>query len=470
MGLRINTNSASLNAIRQQRSGKKLLNSAFQKLSSGLRINSAADDAAGLAISTRFTSQTRGLNQAIRNASDGVSLVQTAEGALSSVTDNLQRIRELSIQAANGTLNDQDRGAIQAEIDQLTSEIERIGETTTFNGKKLLDGTSGLQNFQVGANARQTIGIGPIDARASRLGAAAISEGATIDASGVQDGELEINGVGIRATQAGDDQVSTAQNAGSAIAVAAAINDSAEATGVTATVNATEVEGQAAQGGTLDTNNRLVINGETITGFDVNADDAGDGLVDAINTVSARTGVTAARNEDGGIDLTAEDGRNIDIQTTGDAANITGLQQGTTTGTVTLSSDDQFTIAGTDPLDAGLQAGIVGVTADEAVTAVDVTSVRGANQAIDIIDRALGQVGSVRSGLGAIQNRLESTIGNLTNVSQNVQAANSRIADADFAEQTAGLVRAQILQQANISVLAQANVSNQSALSLLGGA
>ena len=179
--MRINTNTRSLNAIRQQNSTQKLLGKAFQRLSSGLRINQAADDAAGLAISSRFTSQTRGLNQAIRNANDGISLVQTAEGALSSVTDNLQRIRELSIQAANGTLNDQDRGAIQAEIDQLTSEIERIGETTTFNGKKLLDGTSGLQNFQVGANARETITVGSVDARASTLGAAAMAPERVLD-------------------------------------------------------------------------------------------------------------------------------------------------------------------------------------------------------------------------------------------------------------------------------------------------
>lgn len=468
--MRINTNTKSLNAIRQQNQNKKLLGLAFQKLSSGLRINSAADDAAGLAISNRFTAQTRGLNQAIRNANDGISLTQTAEGALQSVTDNLQRIRELSIQAANGTLNDADREAIQAEISQLGSEIERIGETTTFNGKKLLDGSGGPQSFQVGANSRETITVGSVDARASRLGSAAFADGTQIDPSGIDAGELEINGVEIRATQDVDDPLSSTGNDRSAIAVAEAINDSSANTGVTAQVNATQVEGQAIQGGTLDTDNRLVINGETISGIDVNADDAQGNLVDAINSVTDRTGVVASRTEGGEIQLEAQDGRNIDIQTTGNADQITGLTDGTTTGTVTLSSDEQFTIEGVDPLDAGLQAGIAGVTDSRAVDTIDVTTVEGANRGIEIADRALSQVSSIRSKLGAVQNRFESTISNLSSVSENIQASNSRIRDADFAAQSANLVKQQILDQANIAVLAQANASNNSALQLLGGA
>lgn len=468
--MRINTNTNSLNAIRQQRNNQNQVQKTFARLASGLRINQAADDAAGLAISNRFQSQFRGLNQAIRNAGDGISLVQTAEGALDSVTGNLQRIRELSIQAANGTLTDSDRQSIQSEIDQLSSEIQRVGETTTFNGRPLLDGSSGPQSFQVGANADETITVDAIDARAERLGAAAVVDGASIDPSGIQGGELSINGVGVRATVASDDPLSSTQNAGSAIAVAAAINDSAAATGVEATVEAAVVEGEAAGGGALDTDNRLVINGETIAGVEVGQGDAGDGLLDAINAVSDRTGVVARRNEDGGLTLRAEDGRNIDVQTTGDAAASTGLAQGTTTGTVTLSSDEQFTVAGADPADAGVEAGIVGVTADRAVDSIDVTTVEGANEAIRIADRALEQVGSIRSELGAVQNRFESTIQNLANVSQNVQSANSRIADADFAEETSNLIRRRLLEQANISVLAQANASGQTALRLLGGA
>ncbi|MCA9540044.1 MAG: hypothetical protein KC620_14200 [Myxococcales bacterium] len=469
MGLQINTNLSSLNAQRQQRTHDALLQKAFARLSSGLRINSAADDAAGLAISNRFTSQTRGLNQAIRNAGDGISLVQTAEGALSSVTENLQRIRELSIQAANGTLTDADRQAIQSEIDQLGEEIGRVSDTTTFNGKRLLDGSGGAQRFQVGANANETIRVGAIDARPQRLGADASLTGAQIDPSGLQAGELSINGVAIRPTQATDDTVSSAGNARSAIAVAAAINDASAATGVTAQVNATVVEGQAIGGGALDTNNTLTINGETISSVQVNPDDAGDGLIEAINAVSDRTGVTAVRNADGALTLTAEDGRNIDVQTTGNAAAITGIAAGTTTGTVSLSSEQQFTVAGADPLDAGFAPALAGVTGANAVSTIDVTTVDGANRALDIVDRALGQVSDTRSRLGALQNRFESTISNLANVSENVQAANSRIADADFAEEIANLVRERILNQANVSVLAQANSSQRSALALLGG-
>jgi flagellin len=469
MALTINTNTRSINANRQLRQGNQVLNKVFQQLSSGLRINQAADDAAGLAISSRFTSQIRGLNQAVRNASDGVSLVQTADSALASTGENLQRIRELSIQAANGTLTDADRQAIQSEVDQLTEEIGRVADTTTFNGQRVLDGSFQRASFQVGANANETIGVPGADTRTERLGAAAVATSGAIDPSGLQAGELTINGVDVRATQATDDTLSTANNTGSAIAVAAAINDVSEDTGVTATVNATEVEGGAVGGGQLDSNNQLIINGESISGFAVQSDDAGGGLVDAINAVADRTGVTASRTADGTVALTAQDGRNIDVQTTGNADTITGLAAGTTTGTVTLTSDEQFTIGGASPGDAGLQAGIEGVRTSEAVASVDVSTVQGANRSLSVIDRALGQVSAQRSTFGALQNRFESTINNLTNVSENLAAANSRIRDADFAERSSQLVQRQIIQQANIAVLSQANVSQQSALTLLNG-
>lgn len=467
--MRINSNIPAQNALRPQSRTQTDLQKTFARLASGLRINQAADDAAGLAISSRFTAQTRGLDQAIRNANDGISLVQTAEGALQSVTDNLQRIRELSVQAANGTLTDADRESIQAEIGQLSSEIQRIGETTTFNGRPLLDGGAGPQRFQVGAQANETITVGAIDARASRLGATAQRTGVTIDPSGVAAGELSIDGVAIRATVASDDPLSSTQNTGSAIAVAAAVNASSAVTGVEATVNAAEVAGDSAGGGRLDGDNRLVINGEAIVSVEVGAGDAGDELLDAINAVSDRTGVVARRNEDGGLTLRAEDGRNIDVQLTGDAGEITGLAAGTTTGTVTLTSDEQFAVAGADPLDAGFAAGLVGVTTATAVETIDVRSVAGATRGIEVADRALGQVGEIRARLGAVQNRFESTISNLANVSQNAKAANSRIADADFAEETAKLVRQRLLGEASISVLGQANVSGQIALRLLGG-
>lgn len=469
MATRINTNLSSLVALNQLRSGQQARFNTFQRLASGSRINSAADDAAGLAISSRFESQIRGLNQAVRNANDGISYTQVAEGALSSTTDNLQRIRELSIQAANGTLTDSDRQSIQAEIDQLSGEITRIGETTTFNGQPVLDGSRGNQQIQVGAGPRETIALPNIDGRSDTLGRAAetTSQG-NIDANGIEAGELSINGVDIRATQASDDTLSTADQQGSARAVAAAINDSADQTGVTATVNETEVSGGNIGGGTLDSTNTLTINGETITGVNVQGGDAGEELIGAINAASEDTGVTASRNANGGIDLTAADGRNIDVQTTGTASAITGLNNGTTTGSVTLTSEQQFTVGGTAPGDTGFTAGVEGIRPDNAVTSIDVTTQQGANDALRVVDRALEQVSSTRSELGALQNRFNSTINNLSNVVENASAANSRIADADFAAETSRSVREAILEQAQISVLAQANTSNRSAFALLG--
>lgn len=469
MTLRINSNKESLNSLNSLQRNQGLLNKAFQRLSSGSRINSAADDAAGLAITQRFTSQVRGLSQAIRNASDGVSLTQTADAALGSSEDALQRIRELSVQAANGTLTDGDRESIQAEVGQLQDELDRIGGSTTFNGRKLLDGTAGNQSFQIGANANETVTAPTFDARAGSIGRAAVATGGAISATGLQNGELSVNGIAIRATVAVDDTASSTQNTGSAIAVSRAINDSTRLTGVTATANATRVTGGAAQGGQLDSNNTLSINGFAFTSVDVNAADGGGGLVDSINAASDETGVTATRNVAGGIDLRAQDGRNIDVQATGNAATISGLSSGTTTGTVTLTSDSQISVAGTQPADAGLAAGLYGVRADSSVANIDVSTVDGANNALQTVDRALAQIGQSRSRYGALQNRFEGTISNLSNVVENTSAARSRIADADYGQEAANLIRARILGQANISVLAQANVSSQIALRLLAG-
>lgn len=468
MGLFINTNVASINAQRSLSRSSGDLGRSFQRLSSGLRINSARDDAAGLAVASRMTSQLRGLNQAVRNANDGVSFAQTADSALGSTSENLQRIRELAVQAGNGTLTDSDRGAIQSEIDQLTEEIDRVAGTTTFNGQKILDGSFQGRSFQVGANANESIRVEGTDARSQRLGEAAATTSAQIDPSGIDAGELSLNGVAIRATQAGDDTASSTQNQGSAIAVAAAINGQTGSTGVTATVNATEVTGAAVGGGDLDSNNQLLINGTAITSVTVSAGDAGDDLIDAINAAAEDTGVTASRDVNGGVALRAEDGRNVDVQTTGNAGNITGLAAATTTGTVTLTSEDAFDIGGADPADAGFAAGLVGVNRSASLESIDVGTQEGASRALDVVDRALAQVNGSRSQFGALQNRFESSISNLSNISENLSAANSRIADADFATESANLSRQLILQQANISVLAQANASNASALTLLG--
>lgn len=469
MGISINHNARGVGSAGPLAKAQKGLQKTLAKLSSGLRINQAADDAAGLAIATRFSSQIRGLNQAMRNSNDGISVVQTAEGALNESTNIAQRMRELSIQASNGTLNDQDRKAIQSEMDQLNDELGRIAGTTTFNGKKILDGSLSGLTVQTGPNAgdRTTIPFG--DARPTSLGRGATVSGGGIDASGIDAGELTINGVDIRASLATDDPHSTTANEGSAIAVAAAINASSDETGVEATVEAAEVSGAEAGGGTLDENNQLIINGETISGVDVQANDADDALVDGINAVSEQTGVTASLNADGGIDLTAADGRNIEVQTTGNAAAISGISAGVTTGTVTLSSRESIVVEGADPADAGLAAGTTSPSVDESLSTVDVTTQPGAENAIDTIDRALSDLVSQRASLGAAHNRLESTVSNLGNVAENLSAARSRIMDADYAKQSSERVLGMIRERAGIAVLAQAQASNQVALALLNG-
>ena len=228
---------------------------------------------------------------------------------------------------------------------------------------------------------------------------------------------------------------------------------------MTATVNDTSVSGNSVQGGTLDSANALTINDVTITGFDA-ADDGGDSLINAINAQSESTGVVASRNVDGNVDLTASDGRNIAVEATGNAAQITGLDTSVTTGTVTLQSDASFTVAGTDPGAANLTAGTQGISSNTAVDSVDVTSQSGAEDAIARIDRAIEQVSSRRAGLGAMQNRLESTINNLSVASENSQIAQSRIQDADFAKEAAELLRQRILER-RVSLAGQANISQQ---------
>lgn len=286
MALYVNTNVSSLNAQRQMMSSGNTLDTAYERLSSGLRINSAKDDAAGLQISNRLTSQINGLNQAVRNANDGISLAQTAEGALDETTNMLQRIRTLAIQSANGSNTAEDRVALQQEVAQLASELDRVADDTTFGGQSLLNGTyEGV--FQIGADSNQTISF-------------SLSSSNTTNAAG---GGFKVSGMST-GLQAADLTVSTADNAQSMI---------------------------------------------------------------------------------------------------------------------------------------------------------------------DIVDNMIAAVDSKRAELGAIQNRFSSTINNLSNISENVSASRSRIRDTDFAQETARLTSAQILQQASSTILAQANQRPQTALSLLGG-
>lgn len=610
----INTNIASLNAQRNLNKSQGQLSVALSRLSSGLRINSAKDDAAGLAISERFTTQIRGLNQAVRNANDGISLAQTAEGALGEAGNALQRIRELAIQSANSTNSNSDRTALNAEASQLLAEIQRNASTTSFNGQKILDGSFSTAQFQVGAQANETISFGISGATTNVLGAYQASGSAvTTTAFDGTAAAFSINGTAVGASAATS---AAGVTVGSATAKVTAINSVTNDTGVSASATTT-LTGIAPVSGQSLNNGDLTINGIDIGSVarDASAVTQASNAVTAINAVSNQTGVTAAHNTStGAITLTAADGRDITLDSSSvalatdvynatgldanDGANptgnttqlltvhtdalvaasgaaetagagdillgdtfsiegtiyeyvsqsadatgtntavvvaigatedtvataiataINGLDGATTTvtaavatnvvtltnslvgaatlayagtydndagaqtaisgialgtdsadavdnvtgGTLTLSSDENFTITGTALADAGLAS--ASPTLSQLDT-VDISTVAGANSAISILDGALAQVTTIRSDLGAIQNRFESTVANLSATSENLSAARSRVLDADFAAETAQLTRAQILQQAGVAILSQANSLPQLVLSLL---
>ncbi|WP_396957950.1 flagellin [Nitrosomonas sp.] len=484
----INTNIASLNAQRNLNSSQGLLNTALERLSSGLRINSAKDDAAGLAISERMTSQIRGLNQAVRNANDGISLAQTAEGALAEATNNLQRMRELAVQSANATNSASDRAALQAEVSQLAAEINRVATQTEFNGQKLLDGSFTSKSFQIGANAGQTIDIASItDARTASLG------GHTLTADGLITGNVvtAASGAvtnGVTAATAATNFTITTANGGttssitysadaSAADIASAINSAASGVGVTATATNSTTLSNISHAGNVT----FQLNGQAVSATIADQNDLGS-LVSAINGVSGTTGVTATFTSNGAknsITLSTTDGRNINLQdyaNDGDATAAvnfggTTLTEGATvsavkTGTISLSSS-KGAISTANASNQVFAGAGVNNSSFTSAAAVDISSVAGAQSALATIDAALAQVNSGRADLGAIQNRFSSVVANLHTTSENLSASRSRIQDTDFAAETAALTRAQILQQAGVAMLAQANALPNNVLSLL---
>ncbi len=462
----ISTNVMSLNAQRNLNTSGSGLATALQRLSSGMRINSAKDDAAGLAISERMTGQIRGLNQAGRNANDGISLAQTAEGGLGTITNNLQRIRELAVQSANATNSASDRAALQTEASQLIAEIDRVASTTDFNSVSLLDGTFTSQQFQVGANANQTISVASIaSARTNDLGAsyaASVTSG-VVTANAIDAGDLIINGVTLGAVGTND-----------ASTLATAING-LSGTGVTASANSLTVSGGTT--GTTAGTGTLTINGTTTGTITLGTTAATNrtAVVNGINGVSGATGVTAV--DDGtGVDLVSADGSNVTHSFTQASGTFTATTTGvaaaaTTRSTVSLSTTSSGGIALTTTgtiADTGFSAATTGSTlSGTSIANTDLSTVAGANAAILSADSALDAINSSRATLGAIQSRFESVVSNLSVTAENLSAARSRIQDADFASETAALTKGQILQQAGISILSQANSQPQLVLSLL---
>ncbi len=520
MASTINTNILSLNSQRNLNKSQGALAKSLQRLSSGLRINSAKDDAAGLAISSRMTSQIKGLNQAARNANDGISLAQTAEGALSQTGDLLQRMRELSVQSSNASNSASDRAALQAEVNQLKQEIDRVSDTTEFNGLKLLDGSFTSQSFQVGANSNQVINVsvegsattdlqdnrvdGTNDSAASGTTSVQAAAASAVSANGIAAQTLTISG-----SLGKVDDLSVAANT-SAFDIAASITAREAESGVTASA-INEINLSAASSGTVSfdlytgdgsasdstkvTVTATVGASGTLTAFDE--------LASEINKKSGTTGINAEVTVDGSLKLTERTGKDIaiddftnsndgtivvaayakddangnDVVLTASSATLTGsggtaTDSTRTTGRIALHSAATYTVTSTVGSGGSVFANTASgdLTGSEAkkLNTVDISSVDGAQNAINIIDSALSQVNSFRADLGAVQNRFEATITSLQTTSENLSAARSRIQDTDFAAETANLTRAQILQQAGTAMLAQANQVPQGVLSLLG--
>ncbi|WP_018078502.1 flagellin [Thiobacillus denitrificans] len=517
----INTNIASLNTQRNLGTSQSALNTSIQRLSSGLRVNSAKDDAAGLAISERMTSQIRGLNVAARNANDGISLAQTAEGALGKVGDMLQRVRELAVQSANASNSADDRKALNAEAGQLLSEIDRVAKQTEFNGLKLLDGSFTLQAFQVGANAGETIDVAGIaNAQISALGSwTSVDTPAAPVAGAAPTGTGYVAGTTATATdsvasgayvQAASDNAADAFQfkIDGAIASDRLVGDASAAnlqTDIAAFV--------AASGGAYTLAGTVAGGDLVITKADGTDMAIATSFSNAVGSTTAAAGTTSAGtfggagfvgNHTGGTPASGGtpgtfsaltgtaftiNGENIEVGAATDAATrladlttainaktgATGVQASVAGGALTLTSiggSGNIDIAGSGAVteQTGLTAGTNAATPGSAQTGfatLDISTVAGANNAMKAMDAAINSVNSARGTLGAVQSRFENAIGNIQVTAENLQGARSRIIDADFAAETASLTRGQILQQAGTAMLAQANSLPNNVLSLL---
>ena len=622
MALSINTNIASLTAQRNVTKTQGTLNKSLERLSSGLRINSAKDDAAGMAISNRFVAQIKGLDQAVRNANDGISLLQTSEGGMQEVTTILQRMRELAVQASNDTNSASDRASLQGEMDQLYSEIDRIAGSTQFNGINLLDGSGGSKSFQIGANSGQTISVALNSVKAKDLnlngysalgslnsgrvstvstagltingtdigiaggdtakdaaaainaktgntgvtasaynaykgqgGVSGITSGLTIGTATIADSgnmtelvkNINRDAAGVTATLNSNGSITLSNDTGEAIEIGGGASNTGLTDGtyqgylslansdnsdiaVTATTTSTNLNlwgfnastGAASVTGGAVTASSLVAGDLVINGVDVGAStgtSAGDKAA-AINSVSSQTGVTAKATTTKAYALdfaniaTATlsnfsiNGTGVDLSGEADLAGVVSTINGAVQGVVaSANTAGELVLTSASGLDISIvdaasfmggddvQLGTIALTSDKGtdikITSADTTtlakagfaeqggsseavgaglsvsSLANANNAIDRIDAALDKVADNRSVLGAVQNRLDSTISNLQNVSVNLSAANGRIMDADFAKETADMSKSQILMQAGVAMLAQAKQLPQQALQLL---
>lgn len=496
----INTNVSSLLSQNSLSKNSSTLANAMERLSTGIRINSAKDDAAGLAIATRMTSEVRGLQVAVRNANDGISVAQTAEGSLGEITNILQRIRELAVQSANASNNDTDRSFLDTEAQQLIAETNRIGAQSNFNGIKLLDGTFNAKTFQVGANAGETIIFNSIaDSQATGLGShELLSSGGIIKTGGfakaVASGTGEIDNAVVAVSSGFTLSTDTARGGGasasityavnaSAKDVATAINNNAAAVGVSATAQTqAQLSTLSAPGTVTFTLNNIAVSAVVTTTSDLTS------IVSAINGLTGSTrGVVAsfADADKSKLLLKSSTGENISISAfASDAANAQTLVLKTGTDfaqTVTLteggsnstvvtgeinmtSTKGKITAAGGH---ASLLSSASATSSFLSVAGISLGSVSGSTKALSILDQALTSVNNTRAALGGLMNRFNASVSNQSTTIANLSASRSRILDADYAVETTNLAKAQIIQQAATAMLAQANQSSQSVLALL---
>ncbi|MBT0624141.1 flagellin [Pseudomonas fluorescens] len=480
MALTVNTNLASLNVQNNLNKASGALQTSMQRLSSGLRINSAKDDAAGLQISNRLTSQINGLGVAIKNANDGSSIAQTAEGAMQQSTNILQSMRTLALQSANGSPSADDRKSNQAQYAALTAELTRIATTTTFGGKNLLDGSFGTTSFQVGANANQTIDMSIGNVAANNIGSQQLkSQGITPSATGVAGGALTVTG-------GGQSKSLTIAAGASAGQIAAQMNGAVGGLAATAsTVAQFTVDSAAIAAATpASANFTLKVGSGTAVQFTgvVKTSD----LADQLKSNAAKLGITV--NYDSttqALSVKSDTGENLTFNA-GDAGAVAGIKVATldgtgtagtavaldagpiiATGAVSLNSSSSYSLSGAGVTGLFAATGTAANSTKTTVNNTDITTAANAQNSIDVITQAISDIDSQRAGLGAVQNRFDNTVANLQSISDNSSAARGQIQDVDYAAETAQLTKQQTLQQASTAILSQANQLPSAVLKLL---
>ena len=475
----INTNMNALSTMTQLNKTQNALGTAMERLASGKRINNASDDVAGIGIAARMLSQIGGMNQATRNAFDGVSLAQTAGGALSTSADMLQRMREMAVQASNGTNSPADRQALNAEFNQLLSGLNDIAVRASFNGQPLLDGTMAAQQFQVGPNAGDTVTVGGMSFLTNTYG------NNTIQSDPVQPGTAVNPNAQFTITGAlGSATISAAGT--SASSVATAINTQSGTTGVTATAT-TQIDLNGLQAG--GSYSFTLQSGTQTAGISFAVGEGADGLAQAVNAFneqSGATGVTAqmdavtggirlinASGDTVGLQAGANNPNGVTVSSVGAGGNMSTPEQllpggalVETVGTVTLQSPASFSVTETPGRELEGIA-IAGGSQLQTIAGANINTFEDAQDALSTIDAALASLTAEQARYGAIQSRFEATINNMMVGAENTSASRSRVMDADYAQEATNRTRELILQNVGISMQAKANQSSEVVLSML---